>query len=79
MSLHPWLAGQMASDRIHDLERAAREHGPRPEGTTVPAPTGVATEAGRRVLARHMGSLLIALGRKLAGPEGLPAAFDAHR
>ena len=70
----------MATDRIHELERLARERAVSPavEDDRLRTRT-TAPVAARRVLLRHIGGLLIALGQKMSGTEGLPAAFDGHR
>jgi len=84
MSMNPWLAEQLAADRIHDLERAAREHGQESAATTTAslAPARTITtqaRAPRRELTRHIGDVLISLGHRLGGSEGFPAALDSHR
>jgi hypothetical protein len=72
MNMNPWLAEQLAAERMSDLEGAAdgarRAWAADPEALSAPRPP-------RRALARHVGALLISVGRRLADPEAFPTAF----
>jgi len=76
MTMHPWVATRLAEDRRQALVRAG---GWQPAGP----PTGSAPAPGRRAargrLARRAGVVLIAAGRRLAGPDAVVAALDGHR
>jgi hypothetical protein len=76
MNMNPWQAEQLAADRMEDLERAAGAQ--RRYLETVIAP-GAGPSRARPAVARHVGSLLIAVGRRLAEPDGFPAAFEGPR
>jgi hypothetical protein len=77
--MNPWVAEQLVESRMADLAAAA--HGHRRPGT--PDHEDVSTPSAPRTrpaLARHMGVLLIAMGRRLADSDGLPPAFEGpHR
>jgi hypothetical protein len=78
MTLNPGLAEQLVSRRREDLEHAA--HAPH-QGVTAAAPaSATATPSGRPhpAVTRHLGVLLIVIGRRLAGAEAFSATFD-HR
>jgi hypothetical protein len=73
MNMNLWQAEQLAADRRSDFERAADVHRQLPETTVEPV---VAASRVRPAFARHVGVLLIAIGRRLAEPDSFPAAFD---
>jgi hypothetical protein len=75
MGTHPWMAERMVASRCEDRDRAVRNH--RQPSGTVPS-TAVASPAphARRRVSRRLGTLLIAAGRRLAGPEALRTALD---
>lgn len=70
MSMNPWLAEQLAAERMSDLEGAALRPRPVADPKAVAAP-----HQPRRALARHVGVLLISVGRRLAEPEAFPTVF----
>jgi hypothetical protein len=78
MNMNPWQAEQMAADRMENLERAAGAQRRYLETVTESA---VGPTRPRPAVARHVGALLIAMGRRLAEPDAFPAAFDGphHR
>ena len=77
MTMNPWIAKKMVTSRMNDLEQAAHGH-------QKPLSAAVVTELSpprqRGNFTRHVGVLLISVGRRLADTDALPAAFDgAHR
>jgi hypothetical protein len=72
MSMNPWLAEQLAAERMSDLESAAtrplRAEAADPASVTLP-------HRPHRALVRHVGVLLISVGHRLADPEAFPTAF----
>jgi hypothetical protein len=78
MTMNPGLAEQLAASRLKDLERAAHGHRLAPTAAVEPfAPSSLRPDRG--ALARHVGVLLISVGRRLAGSEALPAFDGPHR
>jgi hypothetical protein len=77
MSMNPWLAKQLVTGRIDDLELAALARRPADDTTDDDVPTSAPHPHG--ALALHVGGLFIAMGRRLAGPEALRAALDRSR
>ena len=77
--MNPWIADQLVAGRREDLERAAGAR--RPARITEAEPPGAApAHRTRPAVARHVGVLLIAVGRRLADTDTLSAAFDvSHR
>ena len=77
MNMNPWMAEQLVSDRMNDLERAADAHRHLPTNTAEafvsPAPLRT-----RPAFARHVGVLLIAVGRRLAEPDSFPTLGASH-
>jgi hypothetical protein len=76
--MHPLMAEQMVEDRMAERERAASA-----SRRARPSPESAGPRSARRSVhphrgpARLVGSLLIAAGRRLAGPDALSAALDA--
>lgn len=70
--MNPWLAEQLAAERMSDLEGAAG--GPRRAEATDPESVA-GPHRPRRALARHVGVLLISVGRRLAEPDAFPTVF----
>ena len=78
MNMNPWLAEQLVPSRRAELERAAHSHG-QPHTAREPSVEHPMLRT-RPALARHVGVLLIAVGRRLAEPQSFPAAFEGpHR
>ena len=77
MNMNPWLAEQMVPLRRAELERAAHPHS---EPLALDELTDAPLLRRRPALSHHVGVLLIAVGRRLAEPKTLPAAFEGtHR
>ena len=72
MIMNPGLAEQLAAERMSDLEGAGG--GPRRVRATDPESV-TALLSPRRALARHVGVLLISVGRRLAEPDAFPTVF----
>jgi hypothetical protein len=71
------MAEQMVGNRMSERERAASASRPGPpKARSRPARPGTPPH---RAPARLVGSLLIAAGRRLAGPDAVSAALDASR
>lgn len=77
MNMNPWLAEQLVPQRRAELERAAH---PQSEPLALEALADAPAPRTRPALSHHVGVLLIAVGRRLAEPKTLPAAFEwTHR
>ncbi len=77
--MNPWVAEQLVAGRIADLEAAAHGHR-RPQNVAPEDLESSIAPRPRPALAHHLGVLLIAMGRRLADSDGLPAAFEgSHR
>jgi hypothetical protein len=73
MEVNPWMVERMATGQHADRQRAAQTHHlPLVE---VSDPGRMVTTRPHRVT-RQIGTLLIAAGRCLAGPEALRSALD---
>ncbi len=77
MTMNPGLTEQLVASRLKDLERAAHGHRPAPTAT-VESFAVSSVRPNRGALARHVGVLLISMGRRLADPESWPA-FEGPR
>ena len=77
MTINPWIAKKMVTSRMNDLEQAAHGH---QKPTSVAAVTELSPPRRRGSFTRHVGVLLISVGRRLADTDAFPAAFDGgHR
>jgi hypothetical protein len=77
MIMNPGVAQQLVASRMKELERAA--HGHRlPSAIADESLAASSLRPNRGTLTRHVGVLLITMGRRLVDPDALPA-FDAPR
>jgi hypothetical protein len=77
MTMNPWIAKKMVTGRMNDLEQAAHGH---QKPASAAAVTELSPPRHRRSVTRHLGVLLISVGRRLAEADTFPAVFDgAHR
>jgi hypothetical protein len=77
MTMNPWIAKKMVTSRMNDLAQAAHGHQKPPSAAAV---TELSPPLRRGSFTRHVGVLLISVGRRLADADTFPAAFDgAHR
>jgi hypothetical protein len=74
MVMNPSLAQQLVADRMDDLEHAAQAHG---RFLTSTSAATAAPRSPRGALAIRSGRLLIAVGRRLAGPDVASTPLDA--
>lgn len=77
--MNPWQTEQLVPDRVKELRRMARRR--RHSSVAAAAsPAGPSVRWTRPALARQVGVVLIAVGRRLADPEAFPGAFEgSHR
>jgi hypothetical protein len=76
MSMHPWVAEQLASSRRQELATRVGSQSLPAVTESLAAPP---VTRPRVVLARQVGGLLIAVGSRLAGPEGFARALENAR
>jgi hypothetical protein len=77
MTMNPWTNKKMVTSRMNDLQQAAQGHQKPPSAAAV---TESSPPRQRGSLTRHVGVMLISVGRRLADVDAFPAAFDgAHR
>ena len=75
MAMNPWLLKQLVAGRREELEILARPLGRRLAADDEPGINHAARGPFRR-LGEPVGGLLIAVGRRLAGPEAWAEALD---
>ena len=79
MNLNPWQAELLVPRRRDEFEQAAAHHRP-PLPADEPMARPAPSPRSRPALARHVGFLLIAVGRRLTEPPSFRSAFDGpHR
>ncbi|MGA3146565.1 MAG: hypothetical protein ABSF33_03685 [Acidimicrobiales bacterium] len=79
MGMHPFMAEQMVGDRMSERQRAASASRRSRLSRENEGSRGRRSVHPHRGPARLVGGLLIAAGRRLAGPDALSAALDASR